>query len=394
LEAKLVNEMTVVVVGGAGAMGRWASRSIARLGSARRLLIADRNAAYAERLAAEIGNPCEPVELDARDGDALRATFAGADVVCNTMGPFSLFGTRVLRAALESGCHYLDIDDDWESTVEAFELDDLARRQGRLGLVGIGSSPGTSNLLALLAAARLDEVDALYTGWSLRGAVAEHEPEYAPSAPASAAVEHWLLQCSGTIRVWDDGGERDVRPVERLTLDFPGIGPAPAYTMGHPEPVTLPRSVPGLTRSYNLQTGPDWLFDHVRAVSADYDAGRISLREGALALENPPRPDGVGRTRETTPPIWALAEGAKGGRATSAMVSMEDEMPGRMGGNTGVPLAIAVELLRRGRIEATGVRAPEEVIDPIEFFALYGTFLEPARTAEDCFAVAVAPREP
>lgn len=388
-----MNDMTVVVVGGAGAMGRWATRSIARLGTAGRLLIADRNTAYAERLAAEVGGPCEPVTLDARDDAALRETFSGADVVCNTMGPFSLFGTRVLRAALESGCHYLDIDDDWQSTVEALAYDDGARRQGKLAIVGIGSSPGTSNLLALLAARQLDDVDALYTGWSLRGAVTEDEPEYAPAAPASAAVEHWLLQCSGTIRVWEDGGERDVRPVERMLLDFPGIGQAPAYTMGHPEPVTLPHAVPGLKRSYNLQTGPEWLFDHVRAVATEYEEGRISLEEGAAALENPRRPDDAPRTRETTPPIWALAEGPKDGRAAGALVSMEDEMPGRMGGNTGVPLAIALELLRRGDIDATGVRAPEEVIDPMGFFALYGTFLEPERAAEECLTIAVEARE-
>jgi short subunit dehydrogenase-like uncharacterized protein len=35
--------------------------------------------------------------------------FAGAKVVCNTVGPFIYNGPRVIAAALDAGCHYLDI---------------------------------------------------------------------------------------------------------------------------------------------------------------------------------------------------------------------------------------------------------------------------------------------
>src|SRR6202035_5781132 len=35
--------------------------------------------------------------------------FAGARVVCNTVGPFVYHGPRVIEACLQAGCHYLDI---------------------------------------------------------------------------------------------------------------------------------------------------------------------------------------------------------------------------------------------------------------------------------------------
>ena len=41
--------------------------------------------------------------------EELTRVFAGAKVVCNTAGPFIYNGPRVIEAALNAGCHYLDI---------------------------------------------------------------------------------------------------------------------------------------------------------------------------------------------------------------------------------------------------------------------------------------------
>ena len=41
--------------------------------------------------------------------EELTQVFAGAKVVCNTAGPFIYNGPRVIEAALNAGCHYLDI---------------------------------------------------------------------------------------------------------------------------------------------------------------------------------------------------------------------------------------------------------------------------------------------
>jgi short subunit dehydrogenase-like uncharacterized protein len=51
--------------------------------------------------------------------DELTRLFAGAKVVCNTAGPFIYNGPRVIEAALNAGCHYLDISGEqaWLRTV-------------------------------------------------------------------------------------------------------------------------------------------------------------------------------------------------------------------------------------------------------------------------------------
>ncbi len=41
--------------------------------------------------------------------DELAALFAGARVVCNTVGPLIYYGPNVIEASLRAGCHYIDI---------------------------------------------------------------------------------------------------------------------------------------------------------------------------------------------------------------------------------------------------------------------------------------------
>lgn len=377
---------TAVIVGGAGAMGRWAVRAIARLGSIERLLIADIDIARAEQVAAEVGGPCVAVRLDATDGAAMRAVFGECDVVLNTMGPFSLFARPILEAAIDSDCHYLDIDDDWESTVEAFDLHERARERGLVVVKGIGGSPGISNLAALVAARRLDSVDTIITGWSMAGATLEDEPDYPATGGAGAAVEHWLIQISGTIRAWREGGELDIAPLDPVEVDYPGLGRVRARTVGHPEALTLPRYIPGLSTSLNVTSGPDWLFDHARSVAAAYDAGDVTLAEGAHQLENPPRP-AERAPRDPLGQVWTMAIGTRDGRRTTVTVQPTAMPAGKMGGGTGVALAVGLELLCRGLIKETGVHAPEGAIEPNDFFPVFAEFAEPPTAGADLLLV-------
>lgn len=384
---------TVLIVGGAGAMGRWAVRGIAKLGSTEKLLVADIDLARAEQVAAEVGGPCVAIRLDATDTEAMQEAFAGCDVVLNTMGPFSKFARPILEAAIEAGCDYLDIDDDWESTVEAFEFDARAREKGLKVIKGIGGSPGISNLAALLIAKRLDKVTEIFTGWSMRGAVLEDEPAYPAAGGAGAAVEHWLIQISGSIRAFRDGAPKDIEPLLPVDILYPGKGPVRAYTVGHPEAITLPRYLPSVVDSTNLTSGPDWLFDHARAIAAEYDAGRLSLKEGANKLEEFPEPPaGAPRFRDPLAQVWALVRGERDGQPLAISVEPTSMPPGKMGGGTGSALAAGLELLRRGRITEPGVHAPEGAIDPHDFFEVFRSFVEPqVASVEDLLLIAEGP---
>ncbi|MGG7105198.1 hypothetical protein [Rhodococcus sp. 24CO] len=83
----------------------------------------------------------------------------------------------------------MDINDGWEPTLPSLEWDDRARAAGIIALIGMGGSPGVSNVLA---AAELDTVHELYPGWVVAGT--ESEPGGArPAAP----LLHLVHECTG-----------------------------------------------------------------------------------------------------------------------------------------------------------------------------------------------------
>lgn len=375
---------SVIIVGGAGAMGRWAARSLVRLGTTSQLTIADIDKSRADTLAIELGSGVRSMSLDATDSTALLSAFSCHDVVVNTMGPFAEFFEPIFLAALEADCHYFDICDDWQPTLKAFEYDALARKKGLHAVIGLGGSPGSSNLYAMVAADRLDNVDEIYTGWRLSGAVTVPEPEY-PSGRAGAAVEHWLHQVSAPIYTWQNGQATMAEPLLDLELDVPGIGLAKVYTMGHPEPLTLPRTFPTMQRSLNIHSGPDWIFDHLKETARQYRASEISIREGAEELLTPPKPRSRGPRQpyQKLPVEWALAVGTRNGQPKRVAVSSSVDYASQMGGRTGTPVAVGVELLRRGLIKDIGVHAPESAINPEDFFGIIAPLIDGTITTAD-----------
>ena len=145
-------------------MGRVAVRTAASLEGIGEIVVADRDLASAESVAAEAG-PSAKVKLraeriDVTDSAALSALLGGAGAVLNTTGPFYKFALPILRAAIQTGTHYLDICDDWEPTIEMMRLNRSAAEAGVTAVIGLGASPGVSNLMAKMAAHELDEVGA------------------------------------------------------------------------------------------------------------------------------------------------------------------------------------------------------------------------------------------
>ncbi|WP_420753783.1 saccharopine dehydrogenase family protein [Rhodococcus sp. O3] len=362
----------VVVVGGGGAMGRWAVRMAAGFAFVKDLVVADLDAQRAQEICDEVGGPARPEQLDVTDQVRLRQVFADCDIVLNTVGPFAVFGDRILRTAIDCGCDYLDIDDDWESTLAALESAAAARKAGVRVVKGMGASPGVSNLLAAAAGAELDEVDELYTGWKISGT--KIEARDASTGP-SAAFAHWLLQSSGTIRTWENGAWADPAPLARIDLDFPGFGRHSVYTCGHPEPVTLARSLPIRRTALNVMSGPDWMFRSLRTVAGRHTSGSTSLAEAATELDKARGPD-ASTARDPLPPVWALATGSVSGRKQTIMTYLNGRLPGMMGGSTGIPLAVGLQMLADGEIGAPGVLYPETAFEPALFFDRLGKSMD------------------
>lgn len=366
--------MKVIVIGGAGDMGRVACSTAAADPAIEHIIIADRDGSRAAALADELGAKCTSMQLDVTDSAALAAAVAKADLVLSTVGPFFRFGPPVLDAAITAGKHYADIADDWEPTAAMFEQDEAAKAAGITALVGMGASPGVSNLLAAVAHQQLDTVEALHTVW--RGGVGVPKaPERREDVRPAAAIDHWIHSLAAPIRLWRNGRYETGLALETFEIEYPGVGPGQVWTCGHPEPITLPRTFPDVKDSYNVMFARKGLIEAARVVRDRVRAGEIDVPEGSkdfIMMPNRRGPE-AGAVPDF-PGVFAYAEGTKDGQRVRATVATNVMPTGGMGESTCIPLAIAAGMIARGEITATGVVAPEAAVDPTLFFERLAPF--------------------
>ena len=387
-----------VVLGGAGGMGRVAVATAARLERVGEIVVADLDGGAARSVVAELETTAVPARLraasvDVTDHAALGALLVEADVVLNTTGPFYRMGVPTLQASLDAGCHYLDICDDWEPTLDMLELHGVAAARGLVGLVGMGASPGASNLLAVLAAEHLDEVEDLFTAWPVDVPLddgAQVEVDLGDHEHASAAVVHWMHQISGTIEVVEHGVRVRRAPLQPVVVDYPGRGSGTAYTVGHPEPMTLPPGLRVSGCSANLMVLSPATLAFLEGLRHDIDAGRISVEDAARAVARPGaarsvraaaravRVAGPGRL----PAFFALASGRRDGTRVTVGARAR-ALPPSMALATGIPLALGLGQLLDGTITTPGVHPPESVVDARAFFDDLAPHCLPPRSGID-----------
>ncbi len=365
--------MHVVALGGAGGMGRMAAQTAATLPFVERITVADLDRDAAETVARTISGPTQAVGLDVTDSTALVRVLRKADAVLNTVGPSFQFGMPIARAALAARCPMIDVCDDWEPTLALLDLHDEATAAHTPLIIGLGASPGVSNLLARLAIESLDRAHTAVTVWDLQAAV----PERGGPTPSAATV-HGMHQLSGSVRVWREGKLMDEPPLRALHLDVPGIGTVDLWTIGHPEAVTLPRTWPELRTCVNAFHAPRLHVAVVQALSWGIHHGLSKRRAARWAerLEGAPVPAHTQRESVAAgrrlPPLFAFAAGTKNGLPAQVSAAIRRMPDGGMAAATSVPLAMGLHELRSGC--PPGVWTPEAILSPRPFLARLAPF--------------------
>lgn len=101
--------------------------------------------------------------------DSLAKAFAGAKVVCNTVGPFVKYGLTAVEAALKAGCHHIDTTGEQEYMTKVRDnFGELYRQAGLLVSPSIAYMYTFSEIAAQLAL-ETPGIDALETAALCRG---------------------------------------------------------------------------------------------------------------------------------------------------------------------------------------------------------------------------------
>jgi saccharopine dehydrogenase-like NADP-dependent oxidoreductase len=226
----------ILVLGGAGHIGSRIVQELRKLDPSLEIVVGDKNVERAREVVNEVGGRVGVLAVDASSEDLLVDAMKGFDVVVSAIGPFHRFGVPVLKAAIRAGVSFVDIDDDYDATEESLKLYDEAQRRGVTAIIGLGATPGMTNLLACYGAKRLDEVYEIGTYWIWTAL----DPTMGP-----AIIDHYFHAVTGAVTTYKDGEWIKVPALsEPECFEFPSpIGAWEVAHAGHPEPVTIPRYI-------------------------------------------------------------------------------------------------------------------------------------------------------
>jgi saccharopine dehydrogenase-like NADP-dependent oxidoreductase len=360
-------------------MGRAAAKTAVDFKEIAAMTIADLDGDAAKAAADQCGPKAGSCAISVLDRAALVALMRQHDGVLNCVGPFFRFAVPVLTSAIEAGVHYFDICDDPEPTRDMLDLGKEAEKAGITAVVGLGATPGITNMLAQKIHGMLTSTEELHAAWNIEEKTAEgtNKLEY------SAAIVHWMKQCSGRILERRSGELTPVGPLREVMLDYPGRGTRKVWTVGHPEPVSFSWSYPEIRNSSCYMVMPGLAADYFQKLSEQIDRGALTLEEAGHKLIEWSQEDslierGIAALYSLfegprLPLLFALAKGEREGKRMTIAATLK-AMPRDMATMTGVPLAIGLHQFAEGRIAKKGVLTPEIALDGDRFFAELAPF--------------------
>ncbi len=352
---------------GCGEMGKVAIADLLTYGDFEEVVVGDIDVKKAEKFVKKLRSEKTVVSVkfvDVRDRRKLVDLMSGFDVALSCVGPFYKFALPVVKAAIEAKVNFVDICDDYDSTMKVLGLDEAAKDAEITIITGLGVSPGATNILAKAGAEMLDEPEEVHIS-VLMGA---------PDLGGVAEIAHRFHSMYGEVPTFQNGKYIKVRAFVdgRETVEFPKpFGKFEAFHIGHPEPLTIPKYIKKVKYvDTKCAFNPPKIKELI-----------VSLGDLGFASEEPLNVRGVAitplefaaslvhkvsRRIRNVPKRGAVrveVRGMRGGNKTSLTFAST----GRMNEGTGVLVSIGAQMLAKGRIKDKGVFAPEGCIDAQEF---------------------------
>jgi lysine 6-dehydrogenase len=356
---------TVAVVGAAGIIGPAIVATLAEQEAVERILVLDMNEAGAREVAERHGGGrASAGALDIRDRERAIAALDGADVLLNSAS--YRVNLDAMEVALAANAHYLDLGGLFHVTKEQLGLNDRFREAGRLAVLGMGSTPGKTNVMAARAVELLgDDVDRIVV------AAAGRDPD-PPTGPLVApyAIETILDELSMPTPVVRDGEVVYLTPMSDAgTVEFgQPVGSALTIFTVHSEQATFAESFGARNVSFQLSLNPVFL-ERIRFLTELGLAStepiavrglRVTPRHVLLAL--------LGQLPKASPSHHALgihrieAHGREGGLAIVECVTTAVDRLEFGGGvlSTASPPAVVADMICRGELAASAGVLPSE----------------------------------
>lgn len=369
--------MKVLVLGGAGAMGQVIVHDLLQSVDVDLVSIGDVDFARAQGFARQLATArVTPLKMDARAKGALGGLLRRHDVVVNST--WYKLNLGIMAASIKAGTPYCDLGGLYHVTLKQMALDVEARDAGVTCVIGIGSTPGTMNVMAAHAAAAVDRIEKV----RLRSGSAVVGPPRSDSFQSPYSIRTVLDEFTLPAVVLKNGRIRQMPALsgkERFVLPAP-VNEVEGYYTLHSELATLPRNLgkgvrdldfivaypPDFSRTVTLlvkmglASKKKLLVGGVRVRPYDVLAAAVESTQGnEQELDIDVQRVEIYGWRRSKPVLLRLDSISKPNQAW------------RVGGGTvgtGTPASVAAQWLAHGRIRARGVVPPELCIEPLPFF--------------------------
>ena len=315
-----------------------------------------------------------PIQVDVTDKNRLGDVIKDFDVVINAS--WYEYNLKVMQAAINSGVSYVDLGGLYHVTLEQLRLNEEARKMDVTCLLGMGSTPGTMNVMAAYAAGKLDTIEEvrLRSGYSIVGNRAE-------TFQMPYSLRTVLDEFTKPAPILREGKITTVPPIstrEKFVLPDP-VGEIEGYFTIHSELATLPANLNKGIKEMNFIVAYEPEF--TKTVSAIVKLGLADRKEIEVG-DRKISPFEVTSTLISSLPKEEVMdvdvqmvemEGKKGNERIDLKV-YSISFPHRrwsIGGgsvDTGVPPSIAAQWIAKGRISTRGVVPPELCVDPLPYF--------------------------
>lgn len=370
--------MHIIVLGGAGAMGRITVRALTEYDDVDQITIADYNKSRAHELAATLkSHKLQVRQIDVTNEERLDELLQEADVVLSAVE--YVFNQPILKACIRKKVHYADLGGLFHMSRTLLAMHDEVEAAGITAILGMGGTPGITNLLARMAVDKLERVESI----KVQLGCGDETPSTAPLV-APYSIRTILDEFTKQPQVFENGTWHAQQPLtgqEELIFPAP-VGHATAVYSLHSECATFPISFQdkGIHYvSFKIAFPNDFLTKLKFLVDLGFGSNepisvqgvKVSPREVlARLLEIAPVEEVEPRDSDV---LRIVATGEANGQLLEITHQVVVKPYARWGIgagalDTGTPLAIAGRMLGRGEITRRGAFGPELCVPTDVFF--------------------------
>jgi len=380
--------MKTLVLGASGQIGAYTVQDLVEFHKAD-VIASSRKLANVKRAMTDLGlaKRVKMMELDARNIESVAKLVQAERVDKIVNCAWYQTNLSVMEACLRAGAHYTDLGGLFDFTLKQLQLHEKWKNAGINATIGLGSTPGLTNIAAAAGAAKLDKVDTIniYCSWGNTLPTKEAGwPGYSIRTVLDEFTQEPVMWLNGKhVKQPVLSGETTV------TMQDP-IGKITAYYVKHSEPATVGKYVGKGCRNVTFRIGfPSIDFSTFKTLkdlgfadTAPITVGdaQVSPLDYLTAMHQ----NAISKSRGERPPraeyeydafridVFGLRKESPI-TVTYHIITWNDPKRGISSArDTAVPPSVVSEWQATGKIKEAGVFPAEVVVDPIPFFLEVG----------------------